>query len=160
MEEALVTAHKIWHFLRRKPEHQDQEARNAYRAKIPVDFADRKNEARHALEHGVLYYSHPALEAYLDYAETDKQLEIVNEPPPPGLSPEQLDQFHRDKNRSIKGILALGEARKYGVTGGRVIYPFLSHLWVMRSIFDITGDFLDLKAVPNHPLEECPDPPK
>jgi hypothetical protein len=154
------TLHQLWHRMRRKPEHQTPEVRKTYFDRIPTDFGDRKNEAQHALEHGVLYYSRPALEAYLDYAETVKQREILNAPVPSGLSVEQIEGLKRDRDLSIRGILALGEARKMGATADRVIYPFLGHLYSMRSIMDITADFLEVKCRPEHPLEECPDPPK
>lgn len=152
--------HLLWHRMRRKPEHQDDATKAKYISLIPTEYGDRLNEARHAMEHGVLYYSRPALEAYLDYAETTKQRQIRDEPLPPGLSVEQIAGIKRDKRAYERGVLLIGEARKLGATGDRIIYPLLSNAYVMRSLFDVTADFLDIRAVADHPLEECPNPPR
>ena len=135
-------------------------SRRRYSARIPFDFSDRMNEARHAIDHGILYYSRPAFDAWLDYAEITKQRQVLNTPIPAGLSLEQIAHFKKEKDDYVKGVLMLGEARKLGATGDRGIYPILANAYVLGSMYGITADFLKLKAVPNHPLEECPDPPK
>jgi hypothetical protein len=152
-------AHLVSHRLKYKAEPQTEEVRARYIADIPVRFNERINEARHAVDHGVLSYSRQALDAYLDYGETTKAAEIMRTPPPPGLVGPELASWQQSRKESLEGIHLYSRARVHGYTADKYIFGLLSHWYVMRSIFDITADFVELTAKADHPLEECPNPP-
>lgn len=126
---------------------------------IPVKVNDRRADAAHALEHGQIRYSRPALEAYLDYIETHTAAEVINTSAPPGVAPEVLRAFQQQRRESLHAIHALSRARVLGAFDDNRILQILAQIYAVHSQLGILMDYLQMTIEADHPLETCPNPP-
>jgi hypothetical protein len=162
--------------LRFYPEPQTDEVKLAYMDRVPVDIMDRIMESRHLMEHGIVTYSHPALEGALDFFEHRFSREARHMKADafqlkrqiaeaPNLTSQQrlqamqvAERRAREAERIQNMLIALGQGRVAGELGPKQVAGILLPAYVQVSISQAILEFIHFEVKPTHPLEECPNP--